>query len=128
MISVNETKNSLNILSIRTIYQRCFEVPSFSKPKEFAEFATSLRRCPNKPRTDLKSPYVVMRIRIKQTQPHDKNLLEQQSNAAEQLWDEFETCLSKTLPVNIPKNLKQRNLPWIINNLRRKMNKLIKKR
>lgn len=69
-----------------------------------------------------KSPSVLSdQINTDLTQLHDKILAEKDSNTVEQLWDEFKICLSKTLSENIPeKTLKQKNLPWITNDLRRK--------
>ena len=95
----------------------------------YTECATSLRRCHAKPRKVLQfSKAKWDQINTDLTQLHDKILLEKDSNTVEQLWDEFKTCLSKTLSENIPeKILKQRNLPWITNDLRRKINKLKKK-
>ena len=69
----------------------------------YTECATSLRRCHAKPRKVLQfSKAKWDPINKDLTQLHDKILLEKVSNTVEQLWDDFKTCLSKTLSENIP--------------------------
>ena len=95
----------------------------------YTECATSLRRCQAKPRKVLQfSKAKWDQINIDLTQLHDKILLEKDSNTVEQLWDEFKPAFPKhSLKTYLNKILKQRNLPWITNDLRRKINRLKKK-
>ena len=95
----------------------------------YTECSTSLRRCQAIPRKVLQfSKANWDQINSDLTQLYEKLILVKDSITTEQLWNEFKTCLTNTLSQNIPeKNLKHKNLPWITNDLRRKINQLKKK-
>ena len=91
----------------------------------FSEYATPIRRCQPKPREILQFSKVNWtKLNEDISKLHNKILQQKDSHSTEELCYDFISSLSLTPS---EKQLVQANLPWMTNDLWRKINKLDKK-